>query len=69
MRQLTRVLDVAHEDFSKTFFLHDLLDAAVARTEITRADATAFVEALARREREGLFFAYAIGYAVSGTKQ
>ena len=69
VRQLTRVLDVAHEDFSKAFFLHDLLDAAVTRTEITLAEATAFVEALGRREHEGLFFAYAIGYAVSGTKQ
>ena len=69
VRQLTRVFEVPHEDFSKTFFLHDLLDAAVAREEIARADAKEFVEALARREREGLFFAYAMGYAVSGTKQ
>ena len=65
---LTRVPDVAYADFKQAFFLHDLLASGVSAGEISRADATAFVEALERREQSGTFLANAIGYAVAGTR-
>jgi SAM-dependent methyltransferase len=67
--QLAQVLEVAHGDFAHAFFLHDLLEAAVARDEITRDEARDFIDALAQREREGRFFANAIGYAVVGVRR
>ena len=66
--QIAEVLEVAHGDFARAFFLHDLLEAAVARGDTTAVEAQDFVDALAQRAREGRFFANAIGYAVVGIR-
>lgn len=60
--------DVAYADFKQAFFLHDLLASGVSAGEISHADATAFVEALERRERPGTSLANASGYAVAGAR-
>lgn len=54
------MLDVAYAGFKQAFFLHDLLASGVSTGEIAHADATAFVEALERRERSGSFLANAM---------
>jgi len=66
--QVAQVLEIAHEDFQRSFFLHDLLEAAIAREEITRSEAAGFFDAITQREREGTFYACAVGYAVAGTR-
>lgn len=68
IRHLTRILDIAYADFARACFLHDLLAAAMAASEISQVNAEQFVAALENRHRTGTFLANAVGYTVVGTR-
>jgi ubiquinone/menaquinone biosynthesis C-methylase UbiE len=68
VRQLVQFLEVAYADWHRAFFVDDQLAAAQAAGEITREEALSFLQALQQRDRDGLFFANALGYNVVGIK-
>lgn len=66
--QSAHPLEASFPDFSRAFFLKDLLQRATEAGEITPLEADDFLQELERRHQEGEFFATAIGYTVSGTR-